>query len=427
MNWAEMKAKLLASNKALLDAVKAENRAFSEEEQKEFDNSLKEIEKCDNMIAAENSVGVIENQMQTVVAPVAPVAGADGTIENVTVRPYNTLAEQLVDIRNAASGNISKKLQEVQNALGLNEGVGSEGGFAVQDDFLGMILESAVKGSGILEKVDSYEVSGSANRISWMGVDEKDITASTAGGVVTYWLAEAAEAIKSMPKFKAAELKLEKLIGLCYVTDELEEDSNFIGTYLEREFTKSIRRELESTIIGGDGVGKPTGILTGGGLVSVAKVGSQTADTVVWKNITAMYNQATDPDSGGWAWIIHPDVQDQLDNLEQVVGTGGLPVYQAATMTGGPATLRGLPVLKNDSCSALGDKGDIILADLSDYILPTKGGVKTDVSMHVEFLTSQNAYRFTLRANGRPKTLNQLTIKNSSKKRGKYITLDARA
>jgi HK97 family phage major capsid protein len=91
------------------------------------------------------------------------------------------------------------------------------------------------------------------------------------------------------------------------------------------------------------------------------------------------------------------------------------------------STLKGRPIIETDHCAALGDKGDIIFADLSDYMLITKGGVIADTSMHVQFLAAENCYRFIFRANGMPKKNSALTIKNSSNTRSSFVTLAARA
>ena len=84
------------------------------------------------------------------------------------------------------------------------------------------------------------------------------------------------------------------------------------------------------------------------------------------------------------------------------------------------------PVLFDDSCSALGTKGDVNLIDPYQYILLKKGTAKQDWSIHVEFLTDQSCFRMVFRCNGSPKVDTPLTIKNSAKTRSPFITLAAR-
>lgn len=412
------------ANKGLLNTAKAENRLFTDDEQKTFDENITNISKYQKAIENEESFKVVENDLNVVVdrVPVDVKVTKDEPV-------FKNFTEQLADIKNfAETGVASEKLKKIQNAAsGMSAGVGSDGGFAIQDDFAGMILDSAIKDDPVLSLVDSYEVKGDADRVKWIDIDEDSVATSVFGGIQVYRSAEAAAVSASKPKLKEKELKLEKLMGLAYATYELDTSSNFIDQLYTRGFTTAIRRKLGEEIVSGDGVGRGLGILSGGGLVTVAKESSQTADTINYKNLVKMYHSALNRNEGKWVWLVNPDAHEQFDYLDFPVGTGGVPVYTPASMSGTVDMFRGVPVVSTDHCSAIGDKGDVILADMSDYFLAYKGGIQKDVSIHVSFLTAENAFRFIYMANGRPKTTNTLTIKNSSKARGKYITLAERA
>ena len=66
-------------------------------------------------------------------------------------------------------------------------------------------------------------------------------------------------------------------------------------------------------------------------------------------------------------------------------------------------------------------------SDPKEYMLLRKGTAKQDWSIHVEFLTDQQCFRFVFRCNGAPKINSPMTIKNSSKTRSPFVTLAARA
>ena len=345
------------------------------------------------------------------------------------LKVFSNFADQLKAVKNAAvNGVIDPRLAQINNALGANEANPDEGGYAVQADIAATMLDTAAKAGDILSRVDRYNVSGNANRVQWTEIDESDISSTVFGGVQVYWAAEAATATASKPKLQEKEIKLQKLMGLAYATYELENDSNFTSQLYGRAFELAIQRELENCIIGvaGTGAGKPLSILKSGALVTVAKEANQAADTVMWDNIVKMYNRAMKPDTGNYVWLVHPDVSEQLDYLNFPIGTGGVPVYLPAALVGSVPTLKGKPIIQSDLCSALGDVGDINYVDLSQYMLITKGGVQADTSMHVQFLTAENAFRFIFRANGMPKRNKPLTIKNSANTRSPYVTLAAR-
>jgi Predicted phage phi-C31 gp36 major capsid-like protein len=414
--------KLLARQDALLkdmraladkDTMSDEDIANYEAMEKEYDNNEKQI-------------AILQKQAQREADDRKPVNRP--VLESVNEpmpKPYKNLVEQLRDVKLAAQGVVTDRLRTVQNAMGGNEGVGADGGFAVQTDFAGLMMESAAKAGNILPLVDSYEVKDGSNAVKWVDIDEDDVSTSVFGGVRVYWAAEATTVAASHPKLQEKKLELEKLMGFAYATYELDSDSSFINDLYTRAFQTAIQRELEGAIIAGDGVGKPLGILNSGALVTVPKESNQSAGTVNWANLSKMYHRQLNKANS--VWLAHPDAHEQFDFLEFPVGTGGVPVYLPATQEGSLDRLRGRQIVDTDHCSELGDVGDIIFADLSQYMLAYKGGVDAATSIHVQFLTAENCFRFIFRANGMPKRNKDLKIKNSNNKRSSFIALATRS
>jgi len=417
--------KLIARNDVLLKEMRVladKEEALTEEEvtsyeamEKECDNNEKEIVRLQALADREAKAREPVND---------PVVASDISVAEPVPKPYRSLVAQLRDVKAAAQGVVSENLMKVHNALGASEGVGVDGGFAVQTDFAGALMETAATAGDILPKVDSYSVTDGSNSVRWIEVDEDDISETVFGGVRVYWAAEAATVPASHPKLQEKELKLEKLMGFAYATYELEADSSFINTLYNRAFALAIQRTLEGCIISGDGVGKPLGFLNSPALVTIEKEAGQKNGTVLWKNLSAMYHRILNKSNA--VWLLHPDIHEQLDFLEFPVGTGGVPVYLPATQQGTIDVLRGKSIVESDHCSALGEAGDVNFVDLSQYMLAYKGGVDAASSIHVQFLTAENCFRFIFRANGLPKRNKTLTIKNSTKKRSPYIALGAR-
>ncbi|MCL2519036.1 MAG: phage major capsid protein, partial [Oscillospiraceae bacterium] len=70
---------------------------------------------------------------------------------------FTNFGEQLIAVYNTKKGIFDKRLDTINNAVqGSNVGVGADGGFAVQEDFAGKILESAATTGEILSRVDGY-------------------------------------------------------------------------------------------------------------------------------------------------------------------------------------------------------------------------------------------------------------------------------
>ena len=413
---------LLARQSALLTEMRAlaNKTTLTDEEtthfdamETEYDNNEKMITRLQNLADREGKNNAPVNQPVVVV------------VNEPLPKPYKNLTEQLRDIKMAAQGQTSDKLLTVHNAMGGNTSVGADGGFAVQTDFAGVLMSSAAKAGDILPKLDSYEVKDGSDSVKWVDIDEDDISTSVFGGVRVYWAAEAATVAATRPKLTEKKLELEKLMGFSYVTYELNSDSGFVDTLINRAFALAIQRTLEGAVISGDGIGKPLGILNGGSLVTVAKESGQDAGSITWKNLSGMYNRVLDKTSS--VWLAHPDAHEQFDFLSFPVGTGGVPVYLPASQQGAIDMLRGRPIIDSDHCSALGTVGDVNFVDLSQYMLAYKGGVDAATSIHVQFLTAENCFRFIFRANGMPKVNKKLTIKNSANQRSPFVALATRS
>lgn len=385
------------------------------EEAKKINDKLEEVV---NQVALLEKLSKHSENNADPINPPTPAADND--------KKFESLGEQLQAVYNIKYGKVDNRLVKADNEIkGGNVGVGSEGGFVVQEDFAGTILDTAAKAGEILQRVDRYTVSSNSNMAKWVMVDENDITETVFGGVQTYWTSEGATVAASKPQFREMRLELEKVMGLAYATEELLQDAAFMSGFYERAFSLAVNRLLESSIIGGDGVGKPLGILNSPALVTIAKESQQAAETVKAENFLKMWSGCLFQNRANTIWLLHPDLESQLSQLklgDELIWMpeGGLSgsMYQ---------TILGRPVIFNDQCSEIGTKGDVILTDLSQYMLLTKGQARQDWSMHVEFLSDQMCFRIVLRINGAPKLNRPIELKNSKKTRSPFVTLAARA
>ena len=249
------------------------------------------------------------------------------------------------------------------------------------------------------------------------------------GGVQMYWAAEGATVAASKPQFREMKLDLEKMMGFAYCTDEMLQDAAFMTGFIGNAFVLAADRLLTESVISGDGVGKPLGLLNSGAMLTVNKEANQAAGTFLGANAIKMQARCMPRNRDRLVWLMHPDVEEQLPYLAIQSGEAAKFLWNPEGGLGNFDTQRVLnkPVLFEDSCSALGTKGDVMLVDPMQYILLTKGTAKQDWSIHVEFLTDQNCFRMVYRCNGAPKISKPLTIKNSTKTRSAFVTLAGRA
>lgn len=345
--------------------------------------------------------------------------------------PFSSFGEQLAAIRNAGipGGQTDNRLFEVRAASGLNESTNSEGGFLVQTDFSNNILASIWENQAVLSRLRRIGITGNSNGIVLNGFDETSrANGSRFGGVQSHWVGEANEFTETKPKFRQIELKLNKLTGLCYVTDELSQDASALENAVGTAFKEELEFRIVDAVINGTGVGMPLGILSSGCLTTVNKESGQAPDTLVFDNVVKMWSREIPSSRKNAVWLINGDIIPQLYSMSLAVGTGGVPVYMPANGAAGQQfnTLFGRPVLPIEQCATLGDLGDIILADLSNYIFIHKGGMRTDMSIHVRYAHAENCYRFLYRCDGQPVLASEITPFAGTATQSHFITLEAR-
>ena len=350
-------------------------------------------------------------------------------IEVMDKDKFGSLGEQLCAVINAGrpNGRVDPRLYNA--AYGLNEAVPSEGGFLIQQDFTTKVYEDLFDNGLISSKCQKIPISGNANGTVINGFDETSRASSTAGGVVIYWADEAGDKTASKPKFRRVELNLKKMIGLCYLTDEMIQDAATIQATVSNAFRLAMDYTLQNSIINGTGAGQPLGILNSGCLVSVGAEGGQPVDTLITENIVNMYARRFAAQSMNYEWYYNQDIEPQLFTMSLSVGTGGGPVYMPpGGLSSAPyGMILGRPAHAIEQCATLGTVGDIILANFKDgYLLAEKGGIKQDMSIHVRFVNDETALRFVLRVDGQPWRASALTPAQGSNTQSHFIALDTR-
>ena len=397
---------------------------------------LSEVENLRTKMAVEEREERIRAEME---APVAPPASRprpqSAPPEERKKDRFSSFGEQMAAVMRAGvpGGNTDPRLYNTRAASGMSESVPSDGGFLVQQDFSSELLHDVFTTGVLASRVRRIPISGNANSIKINGIDETNRSATTRyGGIIGYWEEEAALKSASKPKFRKIELNLKKLIGLCYATDELLQDAAALEGVIRQGFTSEFGFLVDDAIINGTGAGQPLGILNAGCLVQVAKETGQKADTIVAENVIKMYSRMFASSLGSAVWLINQNTLPQLLTMNIAVGTGGIPVYlpPGNTLANAPGgALMGRGVFPIEQAGGLGDLGDIIFADLANgYILAEKGGIQSDMSIHVRFLYDESVFRFVLRIDGQPVRAAALTpYKGTGSTQSHFIALAERA
>ena len=354
--------------------------------------------------------------------------------------PFKTLGEQLKFVALAAINKHAPAhpgllaindwhANRVRAVTGASELVGADGGFLVQTDLQSGLLDDVFSAAVLAPRTTRREVGAGFNGVKFNTIDETSrATGSRYGGVRAYWIAEGGTKTASRPKIKQIELTLQKLAGLYVATDELLQDTTALESFVRPAFVSEFAFVVDDAIIRGTGAGEPLGILNAPALVSVAALVGQAPDSIEYDNAVAMIARLAPTSIRNARWYMNQGIWGLLPLMTLTIGTGGVPVFlpPGAASDAPWGTLLGRPIEVIEQASAPGDVGDILLADLSQYLLLRKGGIQSDSSIHVYFDTDETAFRWVLRINGRPLKTSALTPYKGSASTSPFITLAAR-
>lgn len=424
----QKKADALAKAKAITEAASAAGIDLTAEQRTQFDAHMQEatvaqgdIERAEALLNAERTAPGVSVQQS--------IAAGHNNQED---ERFPTLAAQLSAIRTAAITHGRVVDPRLQASLGANETVDADGGFLVQPEFSSTLLTRIYEGSDVLSRCDQIPMGSSRLVLNGMVDDNRSTAAGRFGGFQVYRIGEGQPYVPSRPKFRRVELNANKLIAMFYATEELLADAPAIQNRAESILPQAFDYQLIDELFNGTGQGQMLGINTSGAVVVQPKDNGQTlsANPFTTTNILGMWSRLFVPSRKNACWFIQQDAEQYL--MQLTLGSGSIAVELVYTPVGvngnnGPyALLMGRPVIPVEQAAAVGTQGDIMLYDLSEYLVGNRQGLRADSSMHVAFNTGEMAFRWMLRNDGQPKWDKPLTARNSANTRSPFVTLATR-
>jgi HK97 family phage major capsid protein len=289
--------------------------------------------------------------------------------------------------------------REQMKQTGMSEGVNADGGFTVPVEYVASVYEFAFALSPILSKVTRLPMSSNTLKYPKLSQSEGNYF----GGVLVTWTDEGHEKTQTKPVFEQLSFTAHKLAAVVVMTDELIDDSLVnIVNYVTGLLTKAIMYELERVVIDGTGVGQPLGITNDP--IVVANAVARTNAGAISDNDLYNMEAAIDEAFRNLSWICRRRL---IANLRALKDTVGQPIVHDTwgSFMSTPVltpTMLGYPYYITRNARAIGHRGDLILGDLSAYLLAVRSDLKVDMSQHVYFLTDETCLRFVMRVDGMP-------------------------
>ena len=350
------RAKTWEQTKAFLDSHRNEKGILSAEDTEVYERMEQEIVDLGHEIDRQERMDAMEREL------VKPVA------EPITSKPENTRREEkngrASDAYNKAFWNQIRSKDgisyEVRNAL--SEGVDTEGGYLVPDEFEKTLIQALEEENVIRAHAHVFTTSSGSHKIPIV---------ATKG--VANWIDEGAAYGESDDVFGQEQIDAHKVGTIVKVSEELLNDSAFnLEAYFQAEFARRIGNKEEEAFLIGDGSKKPTGILSdvGGAEIGVTAASDKaiTADEII-----DLYYSLKAPYRKNAIWVLNDATVRAIRKLKDA---NGQYLWQPALREGEIDTLMGKKIVTSAYAPILeaGAK-TILFGDLSYYWIGDRQGI----------------------------------------------------
>jgi HK97 family phage major capsid protein len=306
----------------------------------------------------------------------------------------------------------------------MSETVPSDGGFLVPGETASRIHSVSLENELVMPRCFVQPMRGNSIKIPAMSIG--DHSSALFGGFTASYVDEASTISEANPKSRAMELVAKKLTGLIRFSSELNADVPGGMSQIEQICGKGLAWYRDKFFLKGKGAGEPLGILNADCTIQVSASVGQAADTILYENLTSMMSRMFAGSFANSVWVCHQSTIPQLLSLSLAVGTGGdhIPVM---TESNGQFQILTRPCVFTEKTEKLGEKGDIMLADFSQYVVGLRTGMRFDTSIHPHFTTDELLSRIIERHDGQPLWDSSLTLEDGSTTVSPFVVLAERA
>lgn len=302
-------------------------------------------------------------------------------------------------------------------AAAMGERVPAEGGFLVPEVLRAQVL-AYMTPAIVRPRAKVLPMSSLRLPVPLLDNPSQASSGQALGGLTFSFTEEGAAIANTTPAFGRVVLEARKLAALCTVPNELADDAaGAFGDFLARVIALGMAWVEDDYFIGaaGTGVGCPQSLINAPGAVSVSRQGSS---AVVFLDVVGMFKALAPaskqvgltPGVTNVVWLLSSSAMDQLLELNyQVTPSGGtvtaIPPSGWFTMGDGgdvgPSML-GLPAIVTDHQPALGTAGDVILADLRNYLIGDRQVMQVErAALGAQFINDNSLFRVRSRVDGR--------------------------
>ncbi|ODT06988.1 MAG: hypothetical protein ABS58_09330 [Mesorhizobium sp. SCN 65-20] len=186
------------------------------------------------------------------------------------------------------------------------------------------------------------------------------------GSTAATWVAEIANRTESGPSYEQVTLTPYELATFVEVSRQLLEDNAYnLEGELASDLAESFAIAEATAFVGGDGTGKPKGILNATGITQVVSGAASTLGTNPGDTLIDVFSAIPTLHAQNGAWSMN---RKTLAAVKKIKDTTGQYLWQPSLRDGAPSTLLGRPVIEMvDMPDIAANAIPIVFGDWSGY------------------------------------------------------------
>lgn len=351
------RAQKLAAAKAFLESNRNAEGFLSAEDDATYSKMEQEITNLGNEIARMERLEALDAELSKPVnTPITEKPSAAPKADVKTGRASDTYKRAFW----AQTRARHDMTPEMRNAL--QEGVDTEGGYLVPDEFERTLVQGLNENTVI--RAHAHVITTSS------GLHKIPVVASHGSAA---WIDEEGAYTESDETFGQVQLDAHKVGTVIKVSGELLNDSAFdLESYIRSEFVRRIGDKEEEAFLTGNGTSKPTGIInaTGGGQVGVT---AASATAITADELIDLYFSLKAPYRKNAIWVLNDTTIKLIRKLKD---GNGQYLWQPALRDGDVPTILGRPYYTSAYMPTVAASAKtVIFGDLSYYWIGDRRGV----------------------------------------------------
>lgn len=290
---------------------------------------------------------------------------------------------------------------------------GPSGGFMIPTEFRDTIMSVPAQSALVRPRATIIPAGDQPDASLTMGALDQSGSGpgSQFGGMTFKWIGEGDEKPETDAKLREVTLTPHEIAGFITVTDKLLRNWTGATTFLETQMRAGVAAAEDWAYYRGNGRTQPLGALNAG---ATKFVNRKLANRVTYEDLVAMEAVCLMRGDTSPVWSIPQSV---LPQLRTMTDPAGHYIWVASTAEGSAATgyagtLLGYPVRWNNRAPGVGNRGDVMLADWSYYLIKDGAGPFVAASEHVLFTSNKTLIKIFWNVDGTPWLTKPITEEN---------------